>query len=56
MDVNDALPTKTVTTASKTDIQGDGVADKGEKTGEKETVKNDDFLVEAPSLFFAVMW
>lgn len=52
MDVNDALPTKTITTASKEDSQGEGVADKEEK----ETVKNDDFLVEAPSLFFAVMW
>ncbi len=53
--MNHALPVETKPAASQTERADEGEAKEGE-VGKKGAVENDDFLVEAPSLFFAVMW
>ena len=52
--MNHALPVETKPAASQTERADEGEAKEGE--AKEGAVENDDFLVEAPSLFFAVMW
>ena len=57
-DVNHAMPTEVKKEqTSQSDSMGEAEQTEAGKEGaNEETVENDDFLVEAPSLFFAVMW